>query len=316
MGTIGGSGPGTGHIETASVVIHNSASDVGGASVGTLSLREGASGIIDNARLEVLGGTYAPQNVPSFIPSLNVATVDGISAAGLVQTNATVRFEDAQVTMPSDVRLAVANIPGVDDSSFADAALELINTQMVINGDLVLAFGGSVPANLDLSATVLLNPSWVDMATMLTGDRSTVQFAIEGLTRPALDMPGEFGAIDAENATLDGELVLSFDFPGAQLGDSFELIRLDPGGVFTGFFDETTVTGLPPGLTAEAVIMGTSLLATIIMAPPLPGDYNHNGVVDAADYAVYRDNLGTDNVLPNDLVGWDNRGGPLRPVEE
>ena len=30
------------------------------------------------------------------------------------------------------------------------------------------------------------------------------------------------------------------------------------------------------------------------------GDYNNNGKVDAADYTVWRDNLGTSNVLPND----------------
>jgi hypothetical protein len=32
----------------------------------------------------------------------------------------------------------------------------------------------------------------------------------------------------------------------------------------------------------------------------LPGDYNQNGTVDAADYAVWRDNLGTTITLPND----------------
>jgi hypothetical protein len=26
---------------------------------------------------------------------------------------------------------------------------------------------------------------------------------------------------------------------------------------------------------------------------PVPGDYNHNGIVDAADYTVWRDGLGT-----------------------
>lgn len=35
----------------------------------------------------------------------------------------------------------------------------------------------------------------------------------------------------------------------------------------------------------------------------LPGDYNKNGVVDAADYTIWRDNLGTDNILPNDRIG-------------
>jgi hypothetical protein len=40
--------------------------------------------------------------------------------------------------------------------------------------------------------------------------------------------------------------------------------------------------------------------------PPLPalnGDYNDNGTVDAADYVLWRDNVGTSVVLPNDPLG-------------
>jgi hypothetical protein len=36
------------------------------------------------------------------------------------------------------------------------------------------------------------------------------------------------------------------------------------------------------------------------IGPLVPGDYNGNGSVDAADYVVWRDNLGTSNTLPND----------------
>lgn len=35
----------------------------------------------------------------------------------------------------------------------------------------------------------------------------------------------------------------------------------------------------------------------------LPGDYNGDGSVDAADYVVWRKNDGTNNPLPNDLIG-------------
>ena len=38
-------------------------------------------------------------------------------------------------------------------------------------------------------------------------------------------------------------------------------------------------------------------------APVLPGDYNGNGVVDAADYVVFRKNQGSSNALPNDAIG-------------
>jgi hypothetical protein len=39
------------------------------------------------------------------------------------------------------------------------------------------------------------------------------------------------------------------------------------------------------------------------MMVPLDGDYNGDGVVDAADYVVWRENLGTSNPLPNDAIG-------------
>jgi hypothetical protein len=37
--------------------------------------------------------------------------------------------------------------------------------------------------------------------------------------------------------------------------------------------------------------------------PLLVGDYNNDGVVNAADYVVWRSNAGTTNVLPNDPIG-------------
>jgi hypothetical protein len=40
-----------------------------------------------------------------------------------------------------------------------------------------------------------------------------------------------------------------------------------------------------------------------IVAPPVAGDYNNNGVVDLADYVLWRNNQGTSTVLPNDAIG-------------
>ena len=59
-------------------------------------------------------------------------------------------------------------------------------------------------------------------------------------------------------------------------------------------------------------------------APGVPGDYNSDGVVDAADYTVWRDHLGTSFSLPNEVTGvtpgmvtqedytaWRNRFGNI-----
>jgi formylglycine-generating enzyme required for sulfatase activity len=44
-------------------------------------------------------------------------------------------------------------------------------------------------------------------------------------------------------------------------------------------------------------------LAAALPPPPVPGDYNANGVVDAVDYVVWRNNLGSSFSLPNEVAG-------------
>ena len=50
--------------------------------------------------------------------------------------------------------------------------------------------------------------------------------------------------------------------------------------------------------------LGTGSVYRIVTdAVILQGDYNQNGVVDAADYIVWRKNVNTGNVLANDPIG-------------
>jgi hypothetical protein len=48
----------------------------------------------------------------------------------------------------------------------------------------------------------------------------------------------------------------------------------------------------------------------IVSMPPLPGDYNEDGSVDAADYVVWRKDENTNNALPND----NDLGTPIGPA--
>jgi glucose/arabinose dehydrogenase len=63
------------------------------------------------------------------------------------------------------------------------------------------------------------------------------------------------------------------------------------------FGDYSTTSGggrpPPPGLPSDVGRL-------FYIDPILPGDYNNNGKVDAADYTVWRDHLGMEAVLPND----------------
>ena len=57
------------------------------------------------------------------------------------------------------------------------------------------------------------------------------------------------------------------------------------------------------GNSFSTTIAGRTLQVFVIPAlPGLPGDYNDDGSVDAADYTVWRDNLDTSNTLPNDAT--------------
>jgi hypothetical protein len=67
-------------------------------------------------------------------------------------------------------------------------------------------------------------------------------------------------------------------------------------------FDLTFITGGLIGATGSMYIDDISVaLRTSVQI--LAGDYNNNGIVDAADYVVWRKNQGTTNTLPNDPLG-------------
>jgi hypothetical protein len=67
-------------------------------------------------------------------------------------------------------------------------------------------------------------------------------------------------------------------------------------------FDLTFMTGGAIGATGSLYIDDISAAISTV-ASLLVGDYNNNGVVDAADYVVWRKYEGTNNPLPNDMIG-------------
>lgn len=96
-----------------------------------------------------------------------------------------------------------------------------------------------------------------------------------------------------------GALVVTLH-PGAPIlamGDAFDL--LDAGST-SGAFDELSLPNLPLGLAWNT----SQLLVNGVLSVGLPGDYNGDGSVDAADYTVWRDNLSAPaGTLSNDSAG-------------
>jgi T5SS/PEP-CTERM-associated repeat protein len=84
-----------------------------------------------------------------------------------------------------------------------------------------------------------------------------------------------------------------------QLGDSFQL--LSGAGSVNGSLELSPTAPLPTGLEWDVVIGAGSVVLSVIS--DLEGDYNGDGSVDAADYTVWRDTLGSGSELAADGNG-------------
>lgn len=109
--------------------------------------------------------------------------------------------------------------------------------------------------------------------------------------------PAQFDSLDVTSgaATLAGLLSVSLIDPTGgsdifqpALGDSFEILTAT-GGV-NSTFAEALLPDLGPNMAMRAFYSADAV--TLAVVPALAGDYNGDGVVDAADYTVWRDSNG------------------------
>ena len=71
------------------------------------------------------------------------------------------------------------------------------------------------------------------------------------------------------------------------------------GSATGGTFDTLALPTLA-GLAWNTSQLYTDGVLSLVAAAGLPGDYNQDHVVNAADYTVWRNNLGSGTALPND----------------
>jgi T5SS/PEP-CTERM-associated repeat protein len=137
---------------------------------------------------------------------------------------------------------------------------------------------GSSPATVDFGGDVALGPD------------SKLRIELGG-TNPATD----FDRINvAGKLSLDGALEISLIngfVPTA--GQTFDFLV---GSNVVGAFSSIQLPTVP-GLTWNTSQLLTGVLSVVA---GIPGDYNQDGRVDAADYTVWRDHLATGQPLPND----------------
>jgi T5SS/PEP-CTERM-associated repeat protein len=113
-------------------------------------------------------------------------------------------------------------------------------------------------------------------------------------------------------ANLAGTLALSLEGGFASLvGQTLNLITADS---VVGAFDSILLPPVPNGLDVGLVYTPTGLSMQVSSIPDLlPGDFNNDGSVDAADYSVWRDGLGT-LYTQADYNDWKANFGQVRAV--
>ena len=97
----------------------------------------------------------------------------------------------------------------------------------------LLDVGSENPAGNPLDAEVSLNPSYLRTDDLRLGPDSRILLSVEGPARANasnLDQSGLYAAIDADAATLEGEVIVSIDYP-AQTGATFDVITAAAGAL-------------------------------------------------------------------------------------
>lgn len=113
-----------------------------------------------------------------------------------------------------------------------------------------------------------------------------------------IDLGGHTAGVDYDTINIFGKADLAGDLTVAlanaggsafapSLGDSFQILSATQGR--TGQFAHVTLPQLAWDLDWQVNYLSTAVTLSVITT----GDFNKNGVVDAADYAVWRKNGGT-----------------------
>jgi hypothetical protein len=166
------------------------------------------------------------------------------------------------------------------EMSLVGAALEIPATQTVTVLDGLLKSTGGVSVSggalaLGAGATVIGDVTWGSGSRLVVDIESNAEMT-------ALYVNG----VASLGGTIDFAALSPMTL-GLEEGTSLLLLTASS---IVGEFDAFTAPALASGLAWSFEQTPTSLVATVVAAP-LAGDYNSDGLVNAADYTVWRDSL-------------------------
>jgi hypothetical protein len=236
------------------------------------------------------------------------------------------------LVLSSSQSLHVTNTITVNSGAYLGAAAGLSAGHLVNNGDLVVvnsAVDGPVVNNH--AVTVVGNVNFNGLVSGPGGFFGPGTAHFNGGLAP--------GASPA-NVSFEGSLALAdtntlfIEIGGTTPGSQFDRLTIAGSAVLDGNLNLSLINGFTPIggqqftiLTAGSIVNNGFVLtgsaassfnllvnstSVILQAIGLPGDYNSNGVVDAADYVVWRKGLGT-TYTQNDYDVWRAHFGQTAP---
>jgi hypothetical protein len=134
-------------------------------------------------------------------------------------------------------------------------------------------------------------------------------FTQAGGGRLEIEIGGTMPATEFDRLTVTGAAMLAGALDVSLIGgfvpaagDSFEVLRAD-GGIFNAF-STTSLPALPAGLQWDVAYSNFAVLLQVAAAG-LAGDFNEDGMVDAADYILWRKN----GLAPEQYDAWRTNFG-------
>ena len=193
-----------------------------------------------------------------------------------------------------------------------------INTESITG---TLQPGGELPTAADI---LTLDFSAELVSHTLTLDDATLDLVLDtGLANSSIDVLGSTGGTILD---IIGGTVNLTDLSGGSLtaGD-YVLVNGDENTTFTfdaeaGSVDDIEITGLTGFDASTLSVVGSDLVLSLVsVGDALDGDFNDDGVVNAADYVIARDGGGpTGDIAADVQLAIDNfgatAGGPVLAV--
>jgi hypothetical protein len=224
-------------------------------SVFNLTLKNNAKMSVDSAMDEAFGAQY--QGL-----ALSGGNNRGVILPSGGESNITIS-DNASFVVQQNLYMTLASA-GTPVGAASTLSIRGPNATVDINGDLYMSFDPSLGLE--------------------NFDPSTIEAVITGNTHTTIEV-GDVAHIQY------GNLAVEFDAYSPVGGEMYTLLTANS---ITGTsFRATSLPTLPAGLSWDLDIGSTSVMLSVTGSlPGVPGDHNGNGIVDAADYVVWRKTSG------------------------